>query len=278
MPDGVAGGSAAGDHVLWRRGVLALGSAVQSATSDARGKRRSTTSAGSFRNGDPSVSRMLGSAAHPGAHLNGWVRRSRLPPPTLKLTRRRQPGHDSSVTSGRDGSAAGRVRLTYREMARATGKTAWCAVLPVMVVMVPAALLAQAPGRPRTNNLAEYELRCKNARVPLVDLWKSCQFGAAQDPDMPLTEAELGRIRRGTGGGSPTSCQVVPVSSANPTSLEPALGASAVKDQPAEFSLLLRAAIFSSIPPEAQRGCLTPGAAAFKKLIARRRSDLFPLR
>jgi hypothetical protein len=159
-------------------------------------------------------------------------------------------------------------------MARATGKTAWCAVLPVMVVVVPAALLAQAPGRPRTNNLAEYELRCKDARVPLVDLWKSCQFGAAQDPDMPLTEAELGRIRRGTGGGSPTSCEVVPVSSANPTSREPALGASAVKDQPAEFSLLLRAAIFSSIPPEAQRGCLTPGAAAFKKLIARRRSDL----
>jgi len=167
------------------------------------------------------------------------------------------------------------VGLTYWEMARATGRLVWAFAFLVIVVAAPAVPLAQSSGR-RRPNLGQYELRCGDSRIPLVDLWKSCRYlpGAnPADPDMPLTDAELRQIRRGTAGAWPTSCEVVPVASTNPPR-ELAIGDSTPKDPLSEFSQLLRASIFVSTLVESQQGCLSPEQMAFKKLVARRRSDL----
>jgi hypothetical protein len=135
--------------------------------------------------------------------------------------------------------------------------------------------MPEALCRPRPN-LERYELRCGDARVPLVEIWKSCkglQAPGAADVDMPFTEAER---RRASGGASASSCEVVEI--ATPTAGRPEApgdAGSKTTEQLSELAQLLRAGMFSSTVAESERGCLTTEAAAFKKLAARRRPELF---
>jgi hypothetical protein len=137
--------------------------------------------------------------------------------------------------------------------------------------------MPEALCRPRPN-LEAYELRCGEARVPLVEIWKSCKGLAAPggaDADMPFTEAELRRVRqRASGSALPSSCEVVPVATPTACSGAPVDAAPEAMDQSPEFRQLLRALMFSSTVAESE-GCLTGEARAFKKLLARRRPELF---
>jgi hypothetical protein len=151
----------------------------------------------------------------------------------------------------------------------------------VSVLAASAAALSTQVTEARGNvrpNLEAYELRCGDARVPLVEIWKSCKglsAPGAADADMPLTEADRRRARQGTSGGASLSaCEVVPVGTPNATSGAPRDAGPEATDKSPEFAQLLRAQMFSSTVAESE-GCLTAEAAAFKKLIARRRPELF---
>jgi len=139
--------------------------------------------------------------------------------------------------------------------------------------------MADVPGRPRPN-LDAYELRCGEARVPLVEIWKSCRGFPAPggaDADLPFTEGELRRARRRASGDAPpasSSCEVVPVATQGASSGAPGDASPEALDQSPELTQLLRALVFSSTVAEGE-GCLTAEARAFKKLLARRRPDLF---
>jgi len=89
---------------------------------------------------------------------------------------------------------------------------------------------------------------------------------------MPFTEADLQRAGRARAGGAPSSCEVVPA--APPKAIPGAAGEAAADVESPEFTRLLRAPVFSWIPAEGDR-CLTVQARAFKKLLARRRPELF---
>jgi len=134
--------------------------------------------------------------------------------------------------------------------------------------------MPEALCRPRPN-LERYELRCGDARVPLAEIWKSCkslQAPGAADADMPFTEAER---QRAGGVASPSSCEVVEIATPTGRSGAPDDDAPNATEQLPEFATLLRANVFPSTPAESAPGCLTTEAAAFKKLVSRRRLELF---